>query len=401
MHPALGLGPRRVDLNRKIRYPTLARTAVEEALRRENLAEEQRVLYVGLTRPKEKLILIDSLYFAETRLQRLAAAAALPVPPEAVAACRTFGEWLLLPLLCRPEAEPLRALARAEPVPPSPQPPSPREVARQSRDGGSAPGEGAPWEVFLHDSDDFRDRPSRPGETGGDELPQPPFDPALLSFAYPYRRESALPAKLTATQLKGRPLDQEIAENAARTPYLRPLSQPNFRRERKGLTPAEKGSATHLVLQYLNFENPDVPAQVSALAEKNLLTAQQAEAVDVPALRRLLASPLAEEVRRSPRVLREYRFTLLVPAREIDPRASGEDAILLQGVADLCFETGEGLTVVDFKTDRVFTPEEIQERSEVYRPQLEAYSLALTRVLERPVDRRMLYFLGPGQPVVV
>ncbi len=401
VHPALGLGPRRVDLNRKIRYPTLARTAVEEALRRENLAEEQRVLYVGLTRPKEKLILIDSLYFAETRLQRLAAAAALPVPPEAVAACRTFGEWLLLPLLCRPEAEPLRALARAEPVPPSPQPPSPREVARQSRDGGSAPGEGAPWKVFLHDSDDFRDRPSRPGETGGDELPQPPFDPALLSFAYPYRRESALPAKLTATQLKGRPLDQEIAENAAHTPYLRPLSQPNFRRERKGLTPAEKGSATHLVLQYLNFENPDVPAQVSALAEKNLLTAQQAEAVDVPALRRLLASPLAEEVRRSPRVLREYRFTLLVPAREIDPRASGEDAILLQGVADLCFETGEGLTVVDFKTDRVFTPEEIQERSEVYRPQLEAYSLALTRVLERPVDRRMLYFLGPGQPVVV
>ena len=76
-------------------------------------------------------------------------------------------------------------------------------------------------------------------------------------------------------------------------------------------------------------------------------------------------------------------------------------AIPLQGVADLCFETGEGLTVVDFKTDRVFTPEEIQERSEVYRPQLEAYSLALTRVLERPVDRRMLYFLGPGQPVVV
>ncbi|WP_325228859.1 helicase-exonuclease AddAB subunit AddA, partial [Oscillibacter sp.] len=117
VHPTLGLGPRRVDLRRRIRYPTLARTAVEETLRRENLAEEQRVLYVAMTRPKEKLILVESLYFAETRLQRLAAAAALPVPPEAVAACRTFGEWLLLCLLCRPEAEPLRRLAQAE-VPP-------------------------------------------------------------------------------------------------------------------------------------------------------------------------------------------------------------------------------------------------------------------------------------------
>ena len=377
VHPALGLGPRRVDLKRKIRYPTLARAAVEETLRRENLAEEQRVLYVGLTRPREKLILVDSLHFAETHLQRLAAAAALPVPPEAVAACRTFGEWLLLPLLCRPEAEPLRALAGGE-VPVSPCP-------------------GAPWEVFLHDAGDFRDVPPRPGLSGEEPAAGPPFDPALLSFEYPYARESALPAKLTATQLKGRPLDQEIAEHAARAPYLRPLSQPLFRREQKGLTPAEKGSATHLVLQYLDFENPDVPAQVAALEQKDLLTPAQAAAVDVPALRRLLASPLAEEVRQSPRVLREYRFTLLVPAREIDPRASGDDAILLQGVADLCFETPRGLVVVDFKTDRVFTPGDVADRAETYRPQLEAYSLALSRVLEAPVTRRVLYFLTPGR----
>ncbi len=381
VHPALGLGPRRVDLKRKIRYPTLARTAIEETLRRENLAEEQRVLYVAMTRPKEKLILLHSLYFAETRLQRLAASAALPAAPEAVAACRTFGEWLLLCLLCRPEAEPLRRLAEAE-VP-------------------TAPCPGAPWEVFLHDAGDCREVPRPSLESAGDERPEVPFDPALLAFEYPYRREAALPAKLTATQLKGRPLDQEIAENAAHTPYLRPLSQPKFRREQTGLTPAEKGSATHLVLQYLDFQNSGVPAQIAALAEKGLLTAQQAQAVDVPALERLLASPLAREVRQSPRCLREYRFTLLVPAREYDPQASEEDAILLQGVADLCFETEGGLTVVDFKTDHVFTPQEITDRAERYRPQLEAYSLALTRVLEAPVTRRVLYFLSPGKAVDV
>lgn len=81
VHPAMGLGPRCTDLKRKIRYPTLARLAIEERLRRENLAEEQRILYVAMTRPKEKLILVDSLYFAEKRLQRLASLAACPAAP--------------------------------------------------------------------------------------------------------------------------------------------------------------------------------------------------------------------------------------------------------------------------------------------------------------------------------
>ncbi len=385
VHPTLGLGPRRVDLERKIRYPTLARTAVEETTRRENLAEEQRVLYVAMTRPKEKLILVNSLYFAQTRLQRLAASAALPAAPEAVAACRSFGEWLLLCLLCRPEAEPLRRLAEAE-VP-------------------TAPASGAPWEVLVHDCEEYRDSPLHPGLSQEESAAETPFDPALLAFEYPYRREAALPAKLTATQLKGRPLDQEIAENAAHTPYLRPLSQPKFRREQAGLTPAEQGSATHLVLQYLNFGDADVPAQIAVLEGKSLLTPQQAKAVDIPALERLLASPLARELRQAEAAgkppLREYRFTLLVPAREYDSQASEEDAILLQGVADLCFETEGGLTVVDFKTDHVFTPQEITDRAERYRPQLEAYSLALTRVLEIPVTRRVLYFLSPGKAVDV
>lgn len=78
VHPALGLGPLCIDLKRKIRYPTMARLALEEKLRRENLAEEQRILYVAMTRPKEKLILVDALYGAEKRLQKLTAAAACP-----------------------------------------------------------------------------------------------------------------------------------------------------------------------------------------------------------------------------------------------------------------------------------------------------------------------------------
>ena len=383
VHPEMGLGPRRVDLERKIRYPTLARRAVEEKLRRENLSEEQRILYVAMTRPKEKLILVDAMYHAESRLQKLCAAASCPVLPETAAGCGNFGEWILLPLLCRPEAAPLRALAGAEAAEPH-------------------TGEDAPWEVYLHQGEDFRAQPAgEPPSREAAAREAGDFEPGLLEFVYPYGRETRLPAKITATQLKGRALDEEIAENAAHTPYLRPLSQPRFRRESHGLTAAERGTATHLVLQYLDFSDMDAASQVSSMAERALLTPEQAAAVDISALERFLASPLAEEIRRGKNVLREYRFTLLMDAREYDPRAAAEDAMLLQGVVDCCFETAAGLTVVDFKTDRVETAAELEDRAEHYRPQLEAYSRALEQVLEKNVVRRVLYFLHPGKTVEV
>lgn len=382
VHPALGLGPLCIDLKRKIRYPTMARLALEEKLRRENLAEEQRILYVAMTRPKEKLILVDALYGAEKRLQKLTAAAACPVMPEVVAEGKCFGDWILLPLLCRPEAAPLRDMAGV-------------------MAGGLYTGDTAPWQVFVHDGDDFGWAPGVAVSDTEKDAGETLFDPALLTFRYPYQRETTLPAKLTATQLKGRALDQEIAEDAYHTPYIRPLVQPKFRREKKGLTPAERGTATHLVLQYLDLQNLDVPGQVEKLRLEAKLTAEQAAAVDIFALRRFLGSPLAEEMRQAETAAREYRFTVLMPARDYDPAAAEEDSILLQGVVDCWFETPEGITVVDFKTDFVQTEKDVAQHAELYRGQLAAYSLALERVLEKAVTRKALYFLQAGKTVEI
>ena len=131
------------------------------------------------------------------------------------------------------------------------------------------------------------------------------------------------------------------------------------------------------------------------------LTAEQAAAVDVPALRRFLESPLAEEMRQAETAAREYRFTVLMPARDYDPAAAEEDSILLQGVVDCWFETPKGVTVVDFKTDFVQTEEDVAQHAELYRGQLAAYSLALERVLEKAVTRKALYFLQAGKTVEI
>ena len=255
-----------------------------------------------------------------------------------------------------------------------------------------------PWKIVCHDGEIFRERPVRrflpEAEKAGDTAA---FDVSLLEFKYPYERETYLPAKVTATQLKGRNLDEEIAERAAHTPYIRPLTRPKFFQERQGLTAAERGTATHLVLQYLDFTDFDVADQVDRLRLRQLLTEEQAAAVDCRALERFLTSPLAEDIRNGKNVLREYRFTLLMDAGEYDPAATGGDRILLQGVVDCCFETEAGITVVDFKTDYVRTAAETARRAEHYRSQLEAYSRALEQVLEKRVVRRVLYFLTPGQ----
>ena len=113
-----------------------------------------------------------------------------------------------------------------------------------------------------------------------------------------------------------------------------------------------------------------------------------------------LRSPLADEIRRSPMVLREYRFALLVPATVYDPHADAAEEMMLQGVVDCCFETEEGLVIVDFKTDRINPGEETQ-RAEVYRPQLEAYAHALERVLGKKVKEKILYFFATGNTVTL
>ena len=140
-----------------------------------------------------------------------------------------------------------------------------------------------------------------------------------------------------------------------------------------------------------------VAHEVEALAQRRLLTSQQAAAVDCAMVARFLASPLAERIRRAGHVWREYRFTLLTDAALYDPQVAGEE-LMLQGVVDCAFETPEGLVVVDFKTDRV-TAEQQAQRAEGYRPQLEAYALALGQVLEKEVSEKLLYFFHTNSTV--
>ena len=101
------------------------------------------------------------------------------------------------------------------------------------------------------------------------------------------------------------------------------------------------------------------------------------------------ATPLGEKLR-SKEVVREFKFSILEDGTLYDPRISGEE-VLLQGVVDCALIEEDGITIIDFKTDRV-NEENLYTRVDAYRPQVHAYASAMQRIYQRPVKQTLLYF---------
>ncbi len=378
VHPDLGLGPECIDRERKIRYNTAFRIALAKQLRREHMAEEMRVLYVAMTRAREKLILVDCMRNCRNKIQKLTPLTSYPVDPEVAGTVKSPGDWVLLPLLSARETGFIRRWAGME-------------------NQGSVSLSGWRFRIWENPAAD----PYR-----GDGVIVPPrentFDPALLEKRYACETATRIPTKVTATQLKGREMDEEIAEGTVIALRRPGFETPRFLREERKLSAAEKGTAMHVVMQYLDLNirgQEAVAAQVEELNNRHILTEEQAESVDCAAVAAFLNSPLALRIARAKHVWREYRFSVLTPATVYDPDAGGEE-MLLQGVADCVFDTPRGLVIVDFKTDRI-RPGEEKARALTYKAQMEAYTSALSRVLERPVSERILYFFSTGAEMPV
>ena len=376
-HSRLGAGCTVYDRPTHTRFSSIARTAIGRQTRAENLSEELRILYVAMTRAKDMLIMSCCGESIEKHLSDLA----LCLTPETVgrlaAQAGCMGDWVLLTALLRTEAGALHAVA--------------------GKPAGTAVSE-IPWKIQWHEL---------PAQTASGSaapaasLPQEPVDiQALaesLAFRYPHPAAQRLPAKLTATQLKGRELDREADDGAPREDFVRlKLRKPSLLRAEKPLTPAQRGTAVHQAMQYLDFSRVDsleqIREQLEDMVRDAFLTPAQAAAVDPEKLLRVFEGPLGARIRGAERVLREFKFSILTPAERYYPEAAGE-RVLLQGVTDCCLFRDGGVSVVDFKTDRV-SPGGEAAAGERYRPQLEAYAEALSRIFGCPVREKLLYFFS-------
>ena len=388
-HPELGLGPKRVDRERGVRYTTIARDAVALRIRRQLRAEEMRLLYVAMTRAEHKLILFAAVNGRGGALSSLAGQAQCPPPPRQMASARSMAEWVLAPALCRRDSAPLWAGLD------SPRPAPPRE-------------EGLGWDIRLLPAGDYV-RPQ--GQRGGQgPAPTPAALPLGwargLGWCYPHMASAGIASKLTATQLKGREKDAEVSEGAVElrpAPPQTTLRRPVFQGERP-LTAAQRGTALHMVMQYLDYGRTgsleEIAGEVERLVEGRYITPQQGSAVDPADILAFFRSDLGRRLTASRRVEREFKFSLLAPASDYYPQAEAGEEVLLQGVVDCWFEEADGAAVVDFKTDRV-APEAVERRALDYRPQLDAYSRALSQAAGVAVKHRYLWFFSVGRAVEV
>ena len=371
-HAQLGVGPRRLNKERGLEYSTIARTAIARKLDLEMLAEEMRLLYVAMTRAKDKLILTCSLPGGERALAALALWAEHPVPPQRLERCQSMGQWVLLSALSRPEAQALRQLAGAW---------SPVRTDTESQ-----------WDIRVVVPDGEGHFTQRDAEASPSPLPQGLAE--RLAWVYSHGQAVDLPSKLTATQLKGRDMDKEAAEQTLLPAPTPSFPRPRFLREEQGLTPTERGTALHQAMQFFDFSRGEtaeaVEEELDRLVREEFLTPAQREVVSGDAILTFFRSELGREILSAPRLEREFKFSLLCPASAYFPDAEPEEEILFQGVIDCWFESQDGqITVVDLKTDRRPDPQR-------YVPQVTSYAHALERITGKPVTRKLLYFFSDG-----
>ena len=236
-----------------------------------------------------------------------------------------------------------------------------------------------------------------------------PADPELLEklrnnlgFRYARAAAEALPSKVTATEMK-----HYDAPDAEAVPVVRgghgEFRSPDFLRAEKPLSGAEKGTATHMVLQFIDYAKTGSIAEIKAEIERlrvcRFISDRQAEAVNANAIFKLFSSEIGARIRNADSLRREFKFSLLCPAEDFFDGGEGEK-VLLQGVMDCCIEENGELTVIDYKTDRV-RGEALKERAELYAGQVRAYAMAAGRIMGKPVRECVLYFLDAGEEVTI
>ncbi len=371
-HKDLGLGLYAVDNQKRIRYASVAKRAIGAQIGAETISEQMRVLYVAMTRPKDRLIMTYASNRLEKDLTDIVDRLDLSEKEMLIREAKCPGDWVLLTALQRVEAGELFTLCGR-----------PDSVSLKE----------PLWNIRLVKAPELVDRQQEASQT--ENMPDDLEDRLRqgLSFRYRYSGATETPSKQTATQLKGRAKDQEAAENAQElSKSVRFWRKPGFIEEVS--YGKEFGNAIHAVMQYIDYaacrEEMGVAEEIGRLVSQRYISPRQGEMVDCSAISAFFRTEIGRMLCDGVESVREFKFSILEDGARFDPSLSGEQ-VLLQGVVDCALIQEDGLTVIDFKTDRV-TEETVSAVAKGYRPQVEAYADAMERIYQKRVKRKLLYF---------
>ena len=368
----LGLGLSVADPQKRIRYPSVAKKAISEKMAAESVSEEMRVLYVAMTRARDRLIMTYASQTLEGDLKDNVLRQDFDHGELVCREATCMGDWVLLAALQRMEAGALHAIGGR-----------PKEIHISQY----------PWYIAVTQSqEETVCGASARQETGTIPLEQLERIRRSLGFQYSHRSATITPSKQTATARKGRDKDLEASENTPEpVSVLRKWRRPAFLSQR--ISGKEYGNVMHAVMQYISYEccktEAGIEGELQRLVERGFLTPEQKENVNPKKLKHFFSSEIGQKLCGGVPYLREFKFSILDSGSRYDPTLDQEQ-VLLQGVVDCALLEEDGITVIDFKTDYVteYTVDEVLSR---YRSQVETYAEALERIYEQPIKARFLY----------
>lgn len=364
LHPQLGLATKCHQEEGYFDYPTLPLEVVKRESRLAAMSENLRVLYVAMTRAKSQFISFASVRSLESRVKTLAAYMQQGKPlPHLCSKLLYDSDFLLMSALCHPDGGALREMATVEVTV------HPADFALQ---------------VVFHTPET-----EAPVQTAERETAADPRIVAQirekLDYTYPYAALSKVSGKRNASAL-----DEAVFTGAYVARSVPAFLQPD------GLTPAEKGTAMHTFMQYCDYAaaRADLEQEIARVQSAGYLRPEEAHSLDRQKLTAFFTGPFGARVFGAQAVYRELKVASFLPVRALE-QVDADDPVFVQGIADCVFEEPEGLVLLDYKTDRVKTEEELLAR---YRQQLMFYKTAVARTLQKPVHAVYLYSFCLSKP---
>jgi ATP-dependent helicase/nuclease subunit A len=398
LHQELGFGPEFVDYKKRIKYPSVPKLAIAQKLKIETYSEEMRILYVAMTRAREKLIVtgaVNNIQKASNKWLCVSETANEKFPAYDMLKAQNYLDWICPAVMRHDNSAKLRDAAGIG-----------KEYAGINFTDESI------WKVCIYSESDITTQNVLEQNTDADEITREWLDGGVyaknesydeinrrLSWKYKYNAYTEIPTKMSVTEMKRFFSINNEGEDSP--PALRQtgIRKPAFLQERKGMSSAEKGTVMHFVMQHLNFYDNDIEKQLESLVVKELITEQQAESVDKVKIKTFVSSDICRRMLNSGNFYREVPFNIELSVAELYPDLFGsntEDKVLLQGVVDCYFEENNKIVLIDYKTDNIRNVNK-QEIKDKYGLQISYYARALELLTGLEVSERYIYMFASAE----
>ena len=407
-HHELGYGPQIVDFERRISYPSIAKEALKCKINIENISEEMRILYVALTRAKEKLIITSSIKDIEQNMHKWSSNISTEkmVSKYDILNGKNYMDWMMPAIIKHKDLEDIRDTYNLS-TSISMEDESKWSVKTWSRDD---------IDFEKHEKEGIREVLNTMDLSQHDTEYYEQIE-KKLNFEYPYLGVVKKAASISVTEIKKRQEEYEEQEDSLGLyKHKTTLKKPKFLSESQKsekITGARRGTIVHLIMEVLDFEKvnteSEIKAQIQDLVKRRIITEKESQVLSPRKIMRFFKSPIAKRMLSSKFVKREQKIYTQIKMNDIylndeifkNNRETYEnESVMLRGVIDLYFEEDDGLVILDYKTDFVDKNNK-KEIIHKYKKQIEIYADVLSKLTGKKVKEKYLYLFGIDEQVKV